>query len=126
MILQHIIWKFYILHSVKLSKAYLAISQFAFIFLRCEDGITITIQSSTFSPRSLVLHGFQCAKFSFIFACTKRFYGKSIETFSYSDTGNTLILQVKILTWQFKKLLRETIINYVLSTHYLSERTQSM
>ena len=40
------------------------------------------------------------------------------------DTGNILILQVRILTWQFKKLLRGIISNYVLATHSLSKRTQ--
>ena len=35
------------------------------------------------------------------------------------DTGNILILQVRILTCQFKKLLRGIISNYVSSTHSL-------
>lgn len=42
------------------------------------------------------------------------------------DTGDILILQVRILTWWFKKLLRGIISNYVLSTHSLSKRTQLM
>ena len=42
------------------------------------------------------------------------------------DTGDILILQVRILTWWFKELLRRIISNYVLSTHSLSKRTQLM